>query len=182
MTTPAGPFTSALLPIPDEEQTMSKDAYRRIIDQVCETCAIPDPESMYEAFDVTVNDAPVTMFYREAIDAVVFYCDFGELPEIDRTNFLQELLIANLFSVEQTTPCFAINPETNHVVLRGQLPVNTLSARDLLATLDAFSASANRWREIGLQAYLDAIELTTYTSTTSRRQAETASVATVTEI
>ena len=126
---------------------MSKRKYCELIDQVCARCGIDDPQSMYDVCDLIVMDVAFTLLYREAIDGVVLFCDYGEAPEENRSQILQSLLEANTYTFDFNTPCFTINPETKHVLLRAHLPLEILTPEELLSTLGAHAAAANLWRK-----------------------------------
>ncbi|MES2354840.1 MAG: CesT family type III secretion system chaperone [Pseudomonadota bacterium] len=126
---------------------MSKQKYVELIDQVCKECDIDDPQSMYDVCDLIVMDVAFTLLYRDAFDGIVIFCEYGEVPEENRAAILQSLLEANTYTFDFNTPCFLINPDTKHVLLRAHMLLDGLTAQDLLTTLGSYAMTAGIWRK-----------------------------------
>ena len=126
---------------------MSKQKYCELIDELCSVCEISNPQSMYETCDLLVMDVAFTLLYREPIDGIVLFCEYGEVPEANRAQILERVLEANTLTFDFNTPCFTVNPETKHVLVRAHVPLENLTAQELLTVLGTHAMSANVWRK-----------------------------------
>ena len=125
---------------------MSKEKYFELIDNLCDECQIREPQTLYETCDLVVLGIAFTILYHEDTECVVVFCDFGAAPEENRSLVLRRLLEANMFTLNFFAPCFAFNPETEHVLLRAHFPLEGLTAQELLNMLGTHAAMAAEWR------------------------------------
>ncbi|OLU33692.1 hypothetical protein BVH03_04515 [Pseudomonas sp. PA15(2017)] len=128
---------------------MSLKNYHQLIDAICELTMLPDPASLYEVANISVQNVNFSLLYKEnpAYGDVQIYCGFGPLPKQQREPVLQRLLETNLYlSTGPGTPTLAYNPETGQVVLVCSLPLDVLGAQQLLDMLGYLAHMAKQWQ------------------------------------
>ena len=127
---------------------MSKEKYCELIDRICAICNIPDSKSKYEGCHLKVEGTPVSLFHGGPLNEryLVSFCDFGEIPTENEADFLRAALETNMMLIGNGMPHFVVNPETRHLLLVSQTPLQGLMAEDLLATLTSQVISSGVWR------------------------------------
>lgn len=132
---------------------MSKEKFDQLIRDFCAQVQIDDVASVIETGSVSVNDIAFSIFCSgdeegEAADGVLVYCDFGPVPAGNETAVLRRLLEVNLFLTSAPLSCsFAINPESEHVILAFRSPIESTSVEALATSLQLCAAEAVSWRE-----------------------------------
>lgn len=128
---------------------MSYAKYCELVDGLCRLVGIPDPSRLYQQAELTVNGEDCILMhggeYNE--EGIAIYCIFGEPPDEHADRIRQRLLEANLTAMQPGGMRYALNPETDEVMLAGVLPMEELDPEQLLLLLARFAHSARLWRQ-----------------------------------
>lgn len=127
---------------------MTRRRYCDLIEAVCRQSGIADWRPVAERGHLEVNGVPFTLVHTAGADddRLLVYCDCGEPPGAGRERVQQRLLEVNLYLYGAGNPGFALNEETGHVLLMGQVLLPEATPRSLLATLGALTLCRERWR------------------------------------
>lgn len=129
---------------------MDNHIFRSFVDAIATLANIPRPVGQRDHARLELDGIVFTLMEGSGLDAgtVAYLCDFGALPDTaDRAEILQRLLECNLLMFGVGTPAFAVNAETDHVMLTGRARLAGIDARKLLVAFVHFSAQARRWRK-----------------------------------
>jgi hypothetical protein len=128
---------------------MSHADYSKLIDAICELKKIePSPEH-HRKLDIVVEGSAVTLLpsgHGGEVEALAYFVDFGALPQEDRETASARLLETNLFMIGRDSPAFCLNPDTDHVLLAGCIPLERTMPESLLESLASFAEYAAYWR------------------------------------
>jgi len=128
---------------------MSHADYSKLIDAICELKKIEPSPAHHHKLDIAVEGSAVTLLpsgYGGEAEALAYFVDFGALPQEDRETALARLLETNLFMIGRDSPTFCLNPDTNHVLLAGSIPLERTTPESLLESLSGFAEYAAYWR------------------------------------
>jgi hypothetical protein len=130
------------------DDRMSMETYRKLVDEICTLTNIQKSELLYQSMDLQVKGVNFSMFYWKEIspDYGVVYCDFGPLPSENREAVLLRLLQTNLYLFGINTPSFAIDRQTNHVLMAINIPLEKTTAEHVVLALSDFAELALGWR------------------------------------
>jgi len=127
---------------------MSVEAYRSLIDQLCQHAGIPHPQSMYEKAELLVDDCTFLLRHGEKSESVLVYCDMGELPEKSKEAVLLRLMETNLYMFGDVyNPVFSYSPESKHVLVLCARWLGEATGLTLLAFIKQLAGMAKEWRE-----------------------------------
>ncbi|AKZ62894.1 molecular chaperone Tir [Herbaspirillum hiltneri N3] len=129
---------------------MENHIFRSFVDAIAALANVPRPVGQRDHARLELDGVIFTLMEGSGLDAgtVAYLCDFGALPDTpDRAEILQCLLECNLLMFGVDTPAFAVNSETDHVMLTGRARLAGIDARKLLAAFVHFSAQARRWQK-----------------------------------
>jgi hypothetical protein len=127
---------------------MSVEAYRSLIDQLCQHTGIPNPQAMYDKAELLVDDCKFMLKHGEKSESVLIYCDMGELPEKSKEAALLRLMETNLYMFgDLYNPVFSYNPETRHVLMLYARWLGDATGLTTLALIQQLSEMAKEWRE-----------------------------------
>jgi hypothetical protein len=133
---------------------MPNERFEQLMRDFCATVQIDDVLSVLETGSVTVNDIAFSIFPSDdevadsQSDAALVYCDFGPLPAHNAMAVVRRLLEVNLFLTSAPLACsFAINPESEHVILAFRSPLGATTPEALASSLQLCAEEAVRWRE-----------------------------------
>jgi len=128
---------------------MSYANYCALIDGLCRLVGIADPGPLYARAELTVNgeDCVLTHGGEYNDDGIAVYCIFGEPPEEHAALIRQKLLEANLTAMQPGGMRYALNPETDEVMLAGVVPMDELDPERLLLLLARLAHGARNWRQ-----------------------------------
>ena len=128
---------------------MSKEMYCQLIDSFCEKFGIADPEPMYKACNLRVNNTDLTLLHGDFIDqnCLIVYCDLGEPPADNKQLAIQRLMEVNLSSFAHGAPRFGRNPETGHLLLMQRLTLSETDVDTLMTSMAEFESFALVWRQ-----------------------------------
>lgn len=80
-------------------------------------------------------------------DAVMFACDFGPVPEYDRSAILEALLAANGAMHGPGSPVFTLDPNTRHAMSILTLPLEGLDPTRTILTMMRHVAVVDKWKK-----------------------------------
>jgi hypothetical protein len=131
---------------------MPSEQFDRLIRDFCAAVQIDDVASVLETGSVSVNDVAFSIFPTDEeegqADGALVYCDFGPIPSQNGPAVLRRLLEVNLFLTSAPLSCsFAINPESEHVILAFRSPLDTTTAEALATSLQLCAEEAAHWRQ-----------------------------------
>lgn len=128
---------------------MATEKYKKLIDEICAIAKIPHSPAFYTTADLTVDGVNFTLIDASTAleDALALYCDFGAPPAKNRVSVLERLLQVNLVMHSVNTPFFAMNSETGHILLGHRIPIEQISALELMTLLTEYAAHAKEWRQ-----------------------------------
>lgn len=128
---------------------MSTSNYVELIAELCKLAQMPSSQAHEPTADFVVDDIGFTVIEsgHNGEEALTLFCDFGLPPATKREQVLAQLLYMNLAMQGINTPAFAMNPDTGHVLLTRRIPIEYLSASNVLQMMAEHSAHAVAWRE-----------------------------------
>lgn len=132
---------------------MLNENFEQLMREFCAQVQIEDVLTVLETGSVSVNDVAFSIFPSEEtedgqVEAALVYCDFGPLPQHNAMAVARRLLEVNLFLTSAPLACsFAINPESEHVILAFRSPLETTEAEALAQSLQLCADEAVHWRE-----------------------------------
>ncbi|HEX6705261.1 MAG TPA: CesT family type III secretion system chaperone [Albitalea sp.] len=126
------------------------EEYCRLIDRICEIKQLADPRRKHERCDLVVDGVPFTLLPSTSldgqVDGVAYFCDFGPLPKECRVLALEYLLETNLHMFGPDNPAFSRNPQTDHAVLAGRLPLDRITAEAAIEAMGGLADFARQWQ------------------------------------
>ena len=131
---------------------MPSEKFDSLIRDFCATVRIDDVASVLETGSVSVNEVAFSIFPSDdeegQADEALVYCDFGPIPSQNAPAVLRRLLEVNLFLTSAPLSCsFAINPESEHVILGFRSPLDTTTPEALATSLQLCAEEAAHWRQ-----------------------------------
>jgi hypothetical protein len=129
---------------------MSRERYRNLIENFCKLSWLHDAPTIMEGAPIEISGSKFSLIYEEKIDPEVFfiYCECGEPPLGRDIQAYQALLRKNLFFYrDRNGPVFAIQPDSNKIVLAQQEPLDIAAPETLSNKLVLLSAQAKSWRD-----------------------------------
>jgi hypothetical protein len=127
---------------------MSRDRYINAIRALCKLLELQDPNSIVEGAPLEVGGVMFSLLYGAQAnpDAIIGYCDFGEIPRGKEAQVYQSLLSNNFVMYDGKGPCFAISPDTGRVLLAMHYDLGKLAPEALLDSLAKVATCAREWR------------------------------------
>jgi hypothetical protein len=127
---------------------MSRDRYIDAIRALCKLLGLQDPNSIVEGAPLAVGDVMFSLLYGAQANpnAIIGYCDFGEIPPGKEAQVYQSLLSNNFVMYDGKGPCFAISPGTGRVILAMHYDLGKLAPESLLDSLTKVATCAREWR------------------------------------
>lgn len=128
---------------------MASEKYKKLINDICTIANLPVQQQFYVNADLALDGVNFTLVNAsiEDFDAIGLYCDFGAPPSQKRVAVLERLLEINLSLHGFNTPLFTLNSESGHILLARVVPIEGLSALELMNLMNDYAVQAREWRE-----------------------------------
>ncbi|MEO1016477.1 MAG: type III secretion system chaperone [Pseudomonadota bacterium] len=105
-------------------------------------CKLNDNESLSLSMGENVV---IFVSFDDANERLVFMTDFGEFPSGPHLPVMEQALRANMLGRDSLGATFALEPETNTLVLLSKLDGATIDGKDVTACVERHLAVADAW-------------------------------------
>jgi hypothetical protein len=108
-----------------------------------------DPAALSKTQEIVINDLAIGLNYEGSDDFgdIVYFVDLGAPAEHRKGQVYQTLLEANALWVGTGGATLGLQQDTGHVILAGRCDVEGVTPQGLAMLLDAFSDTAQFWRD-----------------------------------
>ena len=103
----------------------------------------PDADGVY---DISLDGIDISVGAAPGADALLVCAIVGELPSDGRERLYETLLRAMYRGCETAGAAFALDRETDAILLQKRLPLSTLDHGRLADELEAFAGVVAKWR------------------------------------
>lgn len=132
----------------ESEEDMSRDRYIEAIRALCNLLELRGAEEITEGAPLEIDDVLFSLLYgdRANPDAILGYCDFGEISPGKELDIYHSLLSINFIMYDGRGPSFTVSPETGRVILAMHFSLAGLKPQALLDRLTRVAGQAKEWR------------------------------------
>lgn len=134
----------------NESNELKDQTFGKLLQELATLAAVPELASQKDHAQIEVDGIYFTIIEGGQYDRSTFsyFCDFGAVPNSgERAEILQRLLESNLLMAGHGAPTFAVNFETQHVLLVGRAHLSEVNAQRLLNAFAQYAEQARQWRQ-----------------------------------